>query len=140
MPGNPAPTQIGTGKSAAAPVPGGVGSPSAPNITQTATSPCLISWPSADVPLVGSVGGGCILSKTNVRAMLAGLIIAGGAALGVGAVLILVGAGFRKSKAVDVVAGFVPGGAAVAGAVRSGRTERVQQVSRERTRSRGQES
>jgi hypothetical protein len=86
-------------------------------------SPCLISYPSASVPLVGTVGGGCLLSKTNVRAMVGGLLLGAGGILVLGAVAVLAAAGFRKSGAVDKVAGgvaFVPGvGPAAAAGIRS---------------------
>jgi hypothetical protein len=119
MPGNPAPAR---GKSKTPfPVPA-PGTPAAPNVQGNPGSPCLISWPSASVPLVGSVGGGCIISKTNVRAWLGGLFLgaAGGAALA--GMLILVGAGFRKSgvagKTAEVAA-VVPGGQGVAASARA---------------------
>src|SRR5215831_12333514 len=79
-------------------------------------SPCLISYPSASVPLVGTVGGGCIISKTNVRAWVGGLLIGAGAVIALGGVAVLAAAGFRHTKAGQFVIGAaeaVPGGAAV---------------------------
>lgn len=83
-----------------------------PNVTSDPSSPCLISWPSASLPLVGSVGGGCMLSKSNVRAFAgAGLIIFGGLIL-IPATVILAAAGLGKTgiagKAADA-AGVIPG-------------------------------
>jgi hypothetical protein len=95
---------------------------SAPQVQGSPSSPCLISWPSTSLPLVGSVGGGCILSKTNVRAMVGGLLLvaAGGAMLP--AVIILAAAGFRQTgiagKAANV-AGAIPGGQGYAVALRT---------------------
>jgi hypothetical protein len=92
------------------------GSP-APKVGSDPGSPCLISSPS--LPLVGSVGGGCLLSKTNVRAMVGGLLVGAGGILFIGGVVVLAAAGFRKTGAVDKVAagvGFVPGVGPVAAA------------------------
>jgi len=99
----------------------GKGNPSnpAPKITGDKTSPCLVSWPSAGLPLVGSVGGGCLLSKTNVRAMAGGLLVGMGGLLFAGGAVVLVAAGFRKTGAVDKLAAgvaFVPGAGPVAAA------------------------
>ena|SRR5215813_5326639 len=85
-------------------------------------SPCLVSFPRAGVPLVGSVGGGCLLSKTNVRAVVGGLLIGAGAVVVLGGAAVLAVAGFRKTPAAHFIAGAaeaVPGGAAL-GAVISG--------------------
>lgn len=86
-------------------------------------SPCLVSFPSAGLPLIGSVGGGCLLSKTNVRAMVGGLLVGAGGILFIGGVVILAAAGFRKTGAVDKAAtgvAFVPGvGPAAAAGIRS---------------------
>ena len=99
----------------------GAGNPSnpAPNITSQPGSPCLISFPSAGLPLVGSVGGGCLLSKTNVRAMVGGLLIGTGGILFLGGIAVVVAAGFKKTGALDKVAAgvaFVPGAGPVAAA------------------------
>jgi hypothetical protein len=86
------------------------------------SSPCLISWPSTSLPLVGSVGGGCLISKTNVRAWVGGGLILLGALGAVPAVIILAAAGFRRSglagKAADV-AGVFPGGQGYAAGLRA---------------------
>jgi hypothetical protein len=107
----------------AAPGQKGVGSQNAqataPKVGSDPGSPCLISFPSAGLPLVGSVGGGCLLSKTNVRAMVGGLLIGAGGILFVGGVVVLAAAGFRRTGAVDKAAGgvgFVPGVGPVAAA------------------------
>jgi len=62
------------------------------------------------------VGGGCIISKTNVRAWVGGLLIGAGAVIALGGVAVLAAAGFRHTKAGQFVMGAaeaVPGGAAV---------------------------
>lgn len=105
----------------APPVPGQPTKAGAPNITPSPGSPCLISYPSAGIPLVGTVGGGCLFSKTNARAWIGGLMI------GAGALTVLIGAGvlaasaFKKSGAAEKIAGVVgavPGGELYAGALR----------------------
>ena len=101
-----------------------VGQPQAksgPKIQGDPGSPCLISYPSASVPLVGTVGGGCVISKTNVRAMVGGLLIGAGAVITLGGVAVLAAAGFRHTKAGQFVMGAaeaVPGGAAVGAVLR----------------------
>jgi hypothetical protein len=67
-------------------------------------SPCLISYPSAGLPLVGTVGGGCIVSKTNVRAWVGGALLGAGAVLFFGGVVILAASGFRKTGALTKAA------------------------------------
>jgi hypothetical protein len=112
---------------------------SAPQVQGSPSSPCLISWPSTSLPLVGSVGGGCILSKTNVRAMVGGLLLvaAGGAMLP--AVIILAAAGFRQTglagKAANV-AGAIPGGQGYAVALRGIQGSRPPRPRRESARAR----
>jgi hypothetical protein len=104
-----------------------------PKIQGDPGSPCLISYPSTSLPVVGTVGGGCIISKTNVRAWVGGLMIGLGgitALIGVG---VLAAAGFKKSGAADKIAGVVsqvPGGAVYSSALRgsgSGVTRAVAQ-------------
>lgn len=106
----------------APPVPGQTPKAGAPKIQGQPGSPCLVSFPSAGIPLVGSVGGGCLLSKTNVRAMVGGLLIGAGAVLTLGGVVVLAAAGFRKTGAASKiagVAGVVPGGQLVGAGVRA---------------------
>ena len=99
----------------------GQGNPSNPDVQGTGSSPCLISWPSTSLPLVGSVGGGCLLSKTNVRAWVGGGLLVLSALGGVLAAGAVIAVGFKKAgafgKAAEV-AGFVPGGQAAAVALR----------------------
>jgi hypothetical protein len=85
-------------------------------------SPCLISYPSAGLPLVGTVGGGCIVSKTNVRAWVGGALLGAGAVLFFGGVVILAASGFRKTGALTKaaeVAAVVPGGQVAAAGLRA---------------------
>jgi hypothetical protein len=103
---NPLP---GTGAPGTSPPSGGgqvaAGTASSPG------SPCLISYPSANL-LVTSVGGGCLLTKTNVRAMVGGLIIAAGGLVAIIGIALLVAEGFQKSGAqqgLTRIAGAMPG-------------------------------
>jgi len=86
------------------------------------TSPCLISYPSASVPLVGTVGGGCLISKTNVRAWVGGLMLGSGAVMAGVGVILLVAAGFKRTGGLGkaaAVAGVIPGGQPVAAGLRA---------------------
>jgi hypothetical protein len=110
------------GKSVSATVPGTAGGSKGVQIKGDPGSPCLISYPSASVPLVGTVGGGCILSKTNMRAMVGGLVLGAGGIVALGGLAVLAAAGFKRSGALDKVAGgvgSVPGGQAAAAGLRS---------------------
>src|SRR5215469_5262950 len=118
-----------TGKGTPGPKPGPganpanpAGNPASPNIQGQPNSACLISYPSASVPLVGTVGGGCLISKTNVRAWVGGLMLGSGAVLtGVGLIL-LVAAGFKRTGGLGkaaAVAGVIPGGQPVAAGLRA---------------------
>jgi len=94
-----------------------------PQVQGNPSSPCLISWPSTSLPLVGSVGGGCIVSKTNVRAWVGGTLLVLSALGGVLAAGAVIAVGLKKSgalgKAADI-ASLVPGGGMVAsGALRA---------------------
>jgi len=112
-PGNPVRKPKGPGSSGG----GGQGV----QVQGDSSSPCLVSFPSAGIPLVGSVGGGCLLSKTNVRAMVGGLLIGAGAVITLGGAAVLAVAGFRKTGAAQKIAGVaesVPGGVLVGAAVR----------------------
>jgi hypothetical protein len=74
------------------------------------TNPCLLSIP---------VLGGCALTKTEARAMIAGLIIGASGLIGLIGVMLIVAEGFRKSGAAHAAGGaletvgaataFVPG-------------------------------
>jgi hypothetical protein len=115
-----------------------------PNVGSSPASPCLISWPKASVPLVGSVGGGCLLSKTNVRAMAGGIMLGAGASLTVVGLILLVAAGFKRTGGLGkaaAVAGVIPGGQPVAAGLR-GAQARVSsgQSSRPSRRARAAES
>jgi Phage tail lysozyme len=74
-------------------------------------SPCVISAPTLSLPIVGKVaGGGCILSKSNVRAFLGtGLLVSGGLILIVG--LGILAAYGLKNTGAGRAAGSAAGGA-----------------------------
>ena len=91
-------------------------------IAGTPTSPCLIAYPSTSLPVVGTVGGACLISKTNVRAMAGGLLLGMGGLIFVGGVVVLVAAGFKKTGALNKAAGaaaVIPGGQGVAAGLRA---------------------
>lgn len=88
-------------------------------------STCLIgfggvpgtSWVNDIFGSGGNVGQFCILSKSEVRALLGGLIIAAGGLVAITGVLILAAYGLKRSGALDKaanVAAVVPGGQGVA--------------------------
>jgi|SRR5215472_371536 len=116
-----------TGKGTAGPKPGKGANPSnpqgqQPNVGSNPNSPCLISWPKASVPLVGSVGGGCLLSKTNVRAMAGGIMLGAGASMVLIGAILLVAAGFKRTGGLGkaaTVAGVIPGGQPIAAGLRA---------------------
>lgn len=78
----------------------GSGSSGATSATLTATqsAECLFAMPSVDLGIT-SVGGGCLLAKTNARAILGGLILTGGIIVGGVGVVLLAAFGFGKSSA-----------------------------------------
>lgn len=110
----------------------GQGNPANPDVAGNPNSPCLISFPTAGIPLVGSVGGGCLFSKTNARALIGGTIFGVGAVVAVAGLALLAAAGFGKTglgqKTAGVV-GMIPGPAAqtAATALRSGGASAVRQ-------------
>jgi Lysozyme like domain len=79
------------------------------------TADCLFGFPGVSVPVVGNLGGFCILSKTNARAMLGGvLMLGGGLVLMVGALIVAAGAfsetstGQKAGRAVKKAAEVAP--------------------------------
>ena len=131
-----APGQKGVGSASAQ----AAGTPASPNIQGQSNSPCLVSYPSASVPLVGTVGGGCLLSKTAVRAGVGGLLVGSGAVLMFLGLAVLAATGFKRSGLADKAAGVasvLPGGAVVAPVLRGStsgtiRAHRAEGASRER--------
>lgn len=97
-------------------VPGGSSSAATPATTASYnTADCLFGFPGVSVPVVGNLGGFCILSKTNARAMLGGvLMLGGGLVLMVGALIIAAGAfsetstGQKAGRAVKKAAEVAP--------------------------------
>jgi hypothetical protein len=98
----------------------GQGNPANPDVSGNSNSPCLIASPK--LPVVGSVGGGCLFSKTNARALIGGAIVGAGGLLFIGGAVILVAAGFNKSGALDkaaTAAAVIPGGQIAAAGLRA---------------------
>jgi Lysozyme like domain len=63
-------------------------------------TPCLVTMPS-----VGPIGGGCIFTKSEARAMIGGLVLTAGALIMLPGLIILAAGGFRSSGAASAVAG-----------------------------------
>jgi len=122
----------------AAPAQKGVGSKNAQKQATKQSnpgSPCLVALPS--LPIVGTVGSGCLFTKTSARAFIGGfLIFAGGTTVLLGGI-VLAAAGFRKSGALNraaSVAGAVPGGGGVAAGIRAAGQPRSQRPAARRER------
>jgi hypothetical protein len=107
------------------------GSGSTAATTAAAVKPvsCLLFFPGVDVPVVGTVGSGCLLGKSQARAIIGGgFVLAGGAVLMVGALILAAyglkasGAGRTAASGLELVAGGaeVVGAAKVAGGLRGG--------------------
>lgn len=78
-------------------VPGGSGATSA-TLTATQSAECLIASPSVNIHIT-TLGGGCLISKTQARAVLGGIIVTGGVIVGGVGVVLLAAFGFGKSSA-----------------------------------------
>jgi hypothetical protein len=97
-------------------VPGGAGGGSTATLTAATSAGCLLAIPSVDLK-VTSIGGGCIVSKSEGRAVIGGLLMAAGAGvLGVG-VLVLVALGLKHAGAGKVAGGALEAGGAAAAVV-----------------------
>jgi hypothetical protein len=71
----------------------GSGSTSATTTASTGSADCLLGFPGVSVPVVGSVGGFCMLSKSEARALIGALCLAaGGLAFVIGALVVAAGA------------------------------------------------
>jgi Lysozyme like domain len=86
---------------------------------------CQIWFPGFSIPIVGAIGEGCLLSKTNVRSFIGAGVMAAGFIVGSAGVLILAAYGLGKSSAIDRTAdalAVLPGtGAATEGLVTASR-------------------
>ncbi len=121
MPGNPFRMEQQQAKTGKQPVSAPGGQQGQNTATPQANSPCLISFPKANLA-VFSVGGGCLLSKTNVRAMAGGVLFGASGFVVIAGAVILVAAGFKRTGALNRVASaasVVPGGQAVAKGLRT---------------------
>jgi len=73
----------------------------------TSTGTCVVSMPS-----IGPIGGGCLFTKSNARAMIGGLCITAGVLIALPGVVILALAGFERTggaQQIAAAAGRVPG-------------------------------
>ena len=92
-------------------VPGGSTTPA--TLTAATSAGCLLSIPSVDLK-VTSIGGGCIVSKSEGRAVIGALLLgSGGLIFGLGA-LVLVALGLKHSGAGKVAGGALEAGGAAA--------------------------
>src|SRR6185437_3342947 len=101
-------------------VPGAGAGGAATTAAQLDPALCVIGLPViGSLPLVGQLGGQCLLSKTQARALIGGILIGAGAlVLGTGlAVLAVYGAG--RSRTIQTVVSLIPGGGVAAGMARS---------------------
>ena len=97
-------------------VPGSASTTAASSTTYNAEG-CLLGFPGISIPVVGSTGSFCLLSKSEARGIIGGACLVAGGLVAVAGVLILAAAGLGKSgglqKAADAAA-VVPMGGAVA--------------------------
>jgi Lysozyme like domain len=76
----------------------GSGSATATTTAATSSADCVWSWPSVDLG-VTSLGGGCILSKAQARAILGGACVGAGLLIGLVGAVILAASVFHHSGA-----------------------------------------
>lgn len=94
-------------------VPGGGGGGSTATLTAATSPGCLLAIPSVDLK-VTSIGGGCIVTKSEGRAVIGAMVMmSGGVILGVG-VLVLVALGLKHAGAGRVAGGALEAGGAAA--------------------------
>jgi hypothetical protein len=114
---------------ATAPGSGSTAGGGATTVAAVKPASCLLFFPGVDVPVVGTVGSGCLLGKSQARAIIGGgFVLAGGAVLMVGALILAAyglkasGAGRTAASGLELVAGGaeVVGAAKVAGGLRGG--------------------
>jgi Lysozyme like domain len=79
-------------------------------LSSASASACLVQFPSVNL-VVTSVGGGCLVTKSEARAVIGGVLLAAGGIMGLVSVLIIAasafehtGAGSALTKAAGVVA------------------------------------
>jgi hypothetical protein len=70
---------------------------------------CVIPYPTLNL-VVTTVGGGCVLTKSEARAVIGGLVLVAGALTALPGLIILVASGFRVSGAGAVVSTLTPSG------------------------------
>lgn len=85
---------------AAAPATGGTASTTAATVNPAT---CVIPYPTLNL-VVTTVGGGCMLTKSEARALIGGLVLAGAGLLLIPGVIILAAAGFQHTGAAAAVA------------------------------------
>jgi hypothetical protein len=64
---------------------------------------CVIPYPTLNL-VVTTVGGGCILSKSEARAVIGGLVLVAGGLIILPGIIVLIAAGFKASGAAGAVA------------------------------------
>lgn len=83
---------------------------------------CLISFPQGKVLFIGTVGGGCILAKSQARAIMGSVILVNGGLVMLAGLLVLAAYGFKSSGAGKLAGTLIEGaagGASVVGATRA---------------------
>ena len=79
------------------------------------SSTCLLGFSGASVPVLGTVGQSCFLSKSEARALIGGALMVGSAFAALVGLLVVAAAGFRESGAGRAAGGALEGaGAALA--------------------------
>lgn len=100
------PTSAGSPAGAA-----GTGTPTAAQ--SGAASPCLIQISGPSVPVIGTLGQACLLSRSEARAIIGGALMVGSAFAALVGLLIVAAAGFRESGAGRAAGGALEGAGAV---------------------------
>jgi Lysozyme like domain len=102
---------------------GAAGSGSSATLTAADTSAdCLISFPQGKVLFIGTVGGGCLLSKPQARGITGAAVMVNGGVIMLAGLLVLAAYGLRSSgagRAAGTLLETAGAGAAVAGADRA---------------------
>jgi hypothetical protein len=84
-------------------VPASTGTASTASAVTVVPGTCVIPYPTLNL-VVTTVGGGCILTKSEARAVIGGLLLAAGALIILPGLIILVASGFKASGAAGAIA------------------------------------
>jgi Lysozyme like domain len=97
--------------------------------TASYATTCLVGFPGISLPLFGDVGSFCVLSRSEVRGLLGGMLIGVAGVIGLAAAVILAASAFEHSGAANAVNQAVgkvaPAGAVVKAVTPAGRRERA---------------